>query len=338
MRFLTGDRVLGASAALALSLAASGALAQPSSEGGTFSFTIENDVIADSDQDYTNGVRIDYIGPRGELQAVGRWTRDLLEPQIGEADWYMVYALGQNMFTPSDITDPNPPRNERPYAGFLYGSVGVVADTGSRLHTFALDLGVIGPLSGAEQTQKFVHDIGGFSKPVGWDQQLENEPAFRLIYEQKRRALFDITTPLPFFDLQTDVLPHVNFALGNVDTSAALGFTVRLGDELWDDYGPPRVRPAVGGPGFFSDGDLFSWYLFAGAEGRAVARNIFLEGNTFDQRDGVTINRFVADMQLGAAVRLGPVEMSYTHVMRTEEYAAQDGFAEFGSFNIRTKF
>ena len=99
-----------------------------------------------------------------------------------------------------------------------------------------------------------------------------------------------------------------------------------------------RVRPAVGGPGFFKSQDAFSWYLFAGAEGRAVGRNLFLEGNTFDQRDGVTINRLVADFQLGAAVRVGPVEMSYTHVLRTEEYAAQDGFAEFGSINIRTAF
>ena len=83
---------------------------------------------------------------------------------------------------------------------------------------------------------------------------------------------------------------------------------------------------------------MASWYIFAGAEGRAVGRNLFLEGNTFDQRDGVTVHHFVADVQVGAAVRLGPVEVAYTHVLRTEEYAAQDGPAEFGSINLRTQF
>lgn len=315
------------------------ASADPYEFGGTFSFTLENDLFAGGDQDYTSGVRISYISQKGDLQRVGRWARDELTPLIGDADWYMIYALGQNMFTPSDIEDPNPPSNERPYAGFLYGSVGVVADTGTDLHTFALDLGVVGPASLAEPVQKYIHEIGNYAKPVGWDQQLENEPAFRLIYEYKQRALFDLAAPLPFFELQADVLPHANFALGTVDTSAALGFTLRLGEELADDYGPPRVRPAVGGPGFFSDGgDLASWYIFAGVEGRAVGRNLFLEGNTFDQRDGVTVHRFVADAQFGAAVRIGSVEMAYTHVLRTEEYAAQDGFAEFGSINIRTNF
>ena len=336
-----------ATAALAmLALSASGAWAsgpfdEPTDEAetGTFSITLENDIFADTDQDYTNGVRFSYITPKNDLNLAGRWARDQIEPLIGQADWYMIYALGQNMFTPSDIEDSTPHANERPYAGFLYGSVGVVADTGRQLHTFALDVGVVGPASLAEQSQKLVHEIGNFAKPVGWDLQLENEPAFRLIYEQKRRALANLVAPLPFVELQADVLPHATFSLGTVDTSAAVGLTVRFGEELADDYGPPRVRPAVGGPGFFSDnGDWVSWYVFAGAEARAVGRNLFLEGNTFDQIDGVTVHRFVADLQAGAAVRLGSVELAYTHVLRTEEYAAQDGPAEFGSINIRTKF
>ena len=59
---------------------------------------------------------------------------------------------------------------------------------------------------------------------------------------------------------------------------------IRLGRNLRVDYGPPHVdlntgsdyidpdRADVGGVGF---------YAFAGAEGRAIARNIFLDGNSF---------------------------------------------------------
>ena len=66
--------------------------------------------------------------------------------------------------------------------------------------------------------------------------------------------------------------------------------------------------------------------------------NIFIEGNTFGGVDGVEPNRFVADIQAGIAVQLGRVELSYTQVLRTEEYAGQDGMSLFGSVNLRTRF
>src|SRR3546814_6465678 len=68
------------------------------------------------------------------------------------------YAFGQSMFTPNDITDRNPPRDERPYAGWLYGSIGIVSDTGSRLDNLQLTLAIVGPYSGAKDTQKYVHE------------------------------------------------------------------------------------------------------------------------------------------------------------------------------------
>ncbi|MEM9724050.1 MAG: lipid A deacylase LpxR family protein [Pseudomonadota bacterium] len=307
----------------------------PISEGGALSVTVENDLVADTDRDYTSGVRLDYITPRNQLSPFGDVAKRQLNPWLKAEDWYEIYAVGQTIFTPTDISAP-PARGDRPYAGFLYGSFGVAADSGDQLNTVVLDVGVVGPLSGAEQTQKYVHDIIDAAKPVGWDLQLENEPAFRVLYEHKRRAFLDLS--LPFFDLGVDMLPHANVSLGTLDISAGAGVTLRLGAGLLDDYGPPRVRPAVGAPGFFSTNRFFRWYLFAGAEGRAVGRNLLLEGNTFGGRDGVTINPFVGDFQVGAAAGLGAVELSYTHVLRTEEYAAQPGFAEFGSFNIRTKF
>ncbi len=305
-------------------------------EGGFFSITVENDIFSGTDRDYTNGLRLDYISEKNDLTAAGRYARRNLSWLSDAKDWYEVYALGQNMFTPSDITDPTPAHGQRPYAGFLYGSFGVSADRGDRLDTMAIDLGVVGDPSLAERSQKVVHDIIDADKPVGWDQQLEEEPGFRLLYERKYRYGYQL--PFSVLGFGFDAAPHANVALGTIDTSAGMGLTVRFGQHLSDDYGPPRVRPAVAGPGFFNGDRLFSWYLFAGAEGRVTGRNIFLEGNTFGGVDGVTINRFGADLQLGAAVQLGPVEMSYTHVLRTEEYAAQDRFGGFGSVNIRADF
>ena len=42
------------------------------------------------------------------------------------------YAIGQSIFTPSDLSNPNPPPTARPYAGFLYGAFRLVGDSGTQ--------------------------------------------------------------------------------------------------------------------------------------------------------------------------------------------------------------
>src|SRR3546814_17784538 len=104
-------------------------------------------------------------------------------------------------------------------------------------------------------------------------------------------------------NLGVDVTPHLGAALGNVYTYGAGGLTLRFGEDLPDDYGPPRIRPALPGSDYFRPTDDFGWYFFAGAEGRIVARNIFLDGNTFKDSHSVDKRPLVADLQAGLADR-----------------------------------
>jgi hypothetical protein len=325
-------------AAVAAAFGAHGALAQEGpgpAPSGFFSFTFENDIVAGTDRDYTNGVRASYTSTRNELPLWGRAARRNLGWMSDADDWYVAYAVGQNIFTPPNISDPTPPPDERPYAGFLYVSAAIIADRGDRLDTIALDLGVVGPASLARQTQSIVHNLVGSPDPKGWDFQLRNEPGVRLLYERKER--FGATLPLGLLGLEADAIPNFSLALGNVDTSAAAGLTVRLGDKLRDDYGPPRIQPAIAGPGFFG-GDGFGWQLFASAEARAVGRNIFLEGNTFRDSRSVEPRRLVGTFSAGVGLQWNDVELTYTQTLRTSEYDGQGAPAVFGSITLNYRF
>lgn len=306
------------------------------SEGGTYSFTFENDIFGGDDKNYTNGVRLDYVSPRNDLPFWARFARRNLRWLTDADEWYATYGLGQNIYTPADISRRDPDPDDRPYAGFAYGSIGIAADRGDRLDTIALDLGVVGRAAQADPVQSFVHGLIGADDPKGWDSQLRNEPAFRLLYERKYRVLYDFD--LALLDLEVDAAPNFSVALGNVDTSAGAGMTVRIGDRLRDNYGPPRVRPAVASPGFFDPTGGFGWYLFAGAEARLVGRNIFIEGNTFKDSPGVEPERLIGDLQAGIALQYGRMELTYTHVLRSPEFKGQDDFTQFGSVNLRVKF
>ena len=310
----------------------------------TYSITWENDIFAGTDSDYTNGVRLSYLTPCNTHFLIDGWARHMLSHFYGTAaSWYGVYSLGQNIYTPEDIEDRNPGEGSRPYAGFLYGSVGVVIDRRAgpwrkfdRLDTIALDLGIVGNASNAEHTQKVVHEIINDRKPMGWDDQLEDEIGVRLLFERKWRYMAD--APMPFLPFEADVIPHIGLALGNVDTSAAGGVMLRFGDGLRHDYGPPRVRPGLAGPGFLNGDQEIGWNVFVGGEVRAVGRDIFLEGNTVKDSASVDPFPFYSDVQGGMAVQVGRAEMSFTYVLRSPQYEAQSGWAQFGSVNVRSQF
>jgi len=306
--------------------------------GSILSITFENDVFANTDRDYTNGIRVGYLTPANTPDAVlGLAKRNLGFLFDTGANWYLNLAAGQNLYTPADISLPVPPGNDRPYAAFLYGSVGLIVASERRLEALALDIGVVGPSALGEETQSFVHEVLGVQDPKGWDFQLRDEIGVRLLYERKWRFdLFDVDG-LP---LKVDAIPSASFALGNVDTSAALGATFRVGDRLSDTFGLPRIRPAIGGPGFFDKSGGLGWYIFAGAEARAVGYTMFVEGNFFrDGGPGLEPERLVGDGQLGAVLQFGRWELSYTHVFRSAEYEGQDDdVTQFGSLNLRVQF
>ena len=163
---------------------------------GTWSVTFENDIFGDEDRDYTNGVRLDYVTPRNNLSAAGRLAKRGLYGWFSDAsDWYGLYTLGQNIYTPSDISLKTPPKTDRPYAGFLYLGAGVAADRGDRLDTLSVEIGIVGPSSLAEESQTIVHEIIGAQEPRGWHNQLDDELGLRLLYERKWKFSADVPVP-----------------------------------------------------------------------------------------------------------------------------------------------
>jgi hypothetical protein len=303
-------------------------------ETGTLSLVLENDLFYGTDEHYTNGIRISWLsGPKDTpdwaLHAARRFP---LFPEGGAVR--TSYAAGQNMYTPRDIKLERPPLDDRPYAGWLYGSVGLIAETGRRLDVLDLTLGVVGPASRAEQSQKLIHEITGSAEPRGWDTQLKNEPGIVLTYQ--RSWLGFVSESVSGFAL--DVTPHAGAAVGNVFTYANGGLTLRFGEDLPRDYGAPRIQPSLPGSGFFIPREEFGWYLFAGIEGRIVARNIFLDGNTFTDGRGVNKEPLVGDLQFGLAVIWRKTRFSYTHVLRSREFAGEGKGDDFGAFSLSVRF
>jgi lipid A 3-O-deacylase len=326
--------------ALATASVAATARAQSTPDSrGTLSLMIENDLFGSgTDRHFTHGTKISYTTREHQpseddpIALVARLVPFWPDGARARA----TYALGQNIYTPDDITDPNPRPDDRPYAGWLYLSGGFIAVSpdARRSDAVVLELGVVGPASLAEETQTNWHDWFDFQDPKGWDHQLENEPGFVLMYEHTRAVWRDTLTG----GLSADFVPNVGFALGNVSTYLSGGATIRLGGDLTADLGPPRIRPSLPGSSYIKGDQSFNWYTFASVGGRLVGRNIFLDGNTFTDSQSVEKKPFVADLQAGLAMMWADWRLTYTYVLRSKEFETQDRIDKFGAISLSYRF
>lgn len=327
--------VRGALAAALLVVVSGPAWAAP--DGWAMNLTVENDLFGSGlDRHYTNGMLFTAFSPKGDIPDFVHDKASWLSPFKTKSDSRWSWGIGQNMFTPEDISVKERQNHTRPYAGWLYGSLGMVNEDGRHLSSVEANFGMVGPASLARQTQTIWHKLISSPRPQGWANQLENEPGLVLSYEYKYRNIKPIDS---LFGYGVDLTPHVGGSVGNVYTYGATGVTFRFGNDLPGDYGPPRIRPSLGGSGFFTPNDKFDWYLFVGAEGRAIARNIFLDGNTFSGSQRVNKKYLVGDAQAGIAfMALEKMRMSFSWVYRTREFDHQGDPDVFGAFNLSYAF
>jgi hypothetical protein len=228
----------------------------------------------------------------------------------------------------------NPPRSERPYAGFLYLGVGFVTDNDREQQQLELQLGMVGPASLADRTQIWFHGLINARRPRGWQTQLKNEPGLILTYERSWRGW----TSGRLFGLGLDLSPHLGGAIGNIYDYFNAGAALRLGLNLPDDFGPPRIDPSLPGSSFHEPSDRFSAYLFAGIDGRVIGRNLFLDGNSFVSSRHVAKNPLVGDLEFGWVLAYRRWRVAFTHVFRTKEYHTQPGVDQFGSVSLSYTF
>ena len=163
---------------------------------------------------------------------------------------------------------------------------------------------------------------------------MKDEPGVNLTFERAWRSPL-LSTPR-IIGLSTDFIPYGTLALGNVSTYAGVGATFRIGMSLPDDFGPTGIYPNDGGSDWFesSSPGSFDWYLFAGGNVRAVGRNIFLDGNTFQDSLSVDKKPVVADLKVGAVAVFWDTRVSLTNVYRTKEFYGQKKVDQFGSLAV----
>ena len=324
----------------------------PAANAGDFLFQWDNDKIADTDRHYTNGMRIGYVPD--EMWAPFQSSTDFLVQWLGHGGFSGSSAdqradgwvFGQDMYTPEDVLAYIPDPNDRPYAGWTYFGLTSLAQSNNDIFsmdqqdTLEVDIGIVGPEARAGETQNWFHRLINVAESNGWNSQIGTEPGLLITRTIKLRSKsWDEWND---WGLGIDAIPHATGQLGNIKIGASAGATFRFGQNLSEDFGPiygtfaiPRQAPKS-----------YVWAIYAGAEGRAVGRDIFLDGNTFKDSPDVDRNPFVLETRAGIMGHLPFAEgwgikgarVDISHVIRSREFRTQDKIDRYGSLKLILNF
>lgn len=246
---------------------------------GRWGLDIDNDslLLKKDDGLYTSGYRLQ------------RSYHLIQDQQQTTYRWY----LAQDLYTASDIKWPAAaiPKNERPYAGWLY--LGWQREhylASGAAFKLGLELGCMGPCAGGEWSQTKLHQLIHQPLPRGWSTQVEQTYAAQLNLELASDRL------RPMADLE--LAPSVKLRTGRIftDLSAAL---------LWR-YGKLNLLP-----------DQPAKYWFARTELRMVGRNATIENSRLEP--DLQAKAGVAEAELGYFWQAQDYGMSLSLIRRSSE-------------------
>ncbi len=310
-------------------------------EADTLIFYLENDSVFNTDRYYTNGIKFSWVSrdlSKYRDIVTWPWLTQWIErlPLINDPEDQRTVSVsfGQSMYTPEDKERTDLITDDRPYAGVTYLGFGLHSRNQRTMDTLELDIGIVGRHSYAEDVQTEFHKWIGANVANGWEHQLHDEPIVNLYYERKWKAL-QLRSSGGF---GFDCIPHAGISLGNAYTGTNLGGQVRFGWNIPNDFGTYLIRPGSDSSPPLDDTDprflrLFhriGIHFFFGVDGKAVARDILLDGNTFRDSHSVDKEPFVADFIGGVGVIIHRVKITYSHVYRTKEFETQKDEQHFG--------
>ncbi|MEJ8569318.1 lipid A deacylase LpxR family protein [Elongatibacter sediminis] len=308
-----------------------------------FTLTVENDKFTGSDNNYTNGVGLSWssgdIASYEEGSLPRRWAElwDFL-PRVANEDFrtYASWTLGQEMYSPDDITLANPPLDDQPYAGVLFVDNTFHVRRNRWGHTWNVRLGVVGPASQADNIQTWVHDLIDTDEPRGWDTQLPNELLLNLDYS----AGYVWRTGEVGKSFTWRLIPNGSVSLGNYFTGVSAGLHAEIGWNLSDALGMSTLRHGISTATTIGAGPQDHWSIsfFAGGTAFGIAHYLPLDGTLFRDSRSVDSKKLVGLITAGMSIRRGPFVLSLAQTYFSKSFETEREGAEFGSLSLSWYF
>ena len=228
----------------------------------------DNDAHFKTDYYYTQGIRAEYIAPVFERNL---FTRLLLK--LPDSQQRTGLVLVNDAFTPQKLEPTEIQRGDRPFAGYFYAGLSQRSHKPQTdlLLVSELDLGVIGPWSGAEPFQTKLHTWLGDPLPHGWKNQIALDLVLNYNLKLEKRLLEKQNLAGLYFTAQARAGTLYD------DLSGGLVFCIGAADAFRSNsYAPAKMVGKMH--------QKLRPYAFVSAEEKLVLYNATLQGGLLNEK------------------------------------------------------
>ncbi|MCG8337452.1 MAG: lipid A deacylase LpxR family protein [Proteobacteria bacterium] len=210
-----------------------------------WSISTQNDIVMGTDERYTSGISLDWMSEvlsDQDLEDSDSLYVDFVVSAISllplvtiEAEYVTVgFGIAQDIYTPHDTRNKELIEDDIPYAGHLYTKYSLFEWRENEVEETYFAIGVVGPSSGAECTQKAFHRLVENDEPQGWEHQLPDYPTFGIGYNNA----FNLWHQYYKSGMHSDWIPSYGLELGNFMTGVFGGLSFRFGDNYPTNQAP----------------------------------------------------------------------------------------------------
>lgn len=273
---------------------------------GGMTFKVENDYFTSSDDNYTHGTELGwYVEDDGDTDRL----------RLG-------YGIHQLIYTPRNIDMSEDQPGERPWCGMITGYRETWYKRGEEIIRNRLEVGVLGPAARSDQTQAWFHEIINDQEPMGWDNQMPNEPVLNLYHD--RHHLLWTQDIIEGFSMGMEGIYGGTLGTTFINMRSGLGF--KCGYNV-----PPYSFP--GGIDPKGEGSKFFTYVMGELTGMLVFHNATIGDSFFRDREDKEreVERVVGEYRYGGVVGYGDCSLAFILCRRSEEFKDQpDGGMDWG--------
>lgn len=309
----------------------------------TLAVTIENDVVSGSDNNYTNGVGVSILTGRLSCGDTQGFLDDWVEfwsflPALGDEDCsiYASWTLGHEIYTPNEISDPDPQPDDQPWAGILFLDSTLFATTPRFTHAWNLRLGMVGPSAHADDVQDWYHELMSLPEPKGWEHQLPDELVLNVDYTLGGKWLQRELRG----DASCRIVPLGGVSLGNYFTGVSAGMYGEIGWNLSSSVGLLSIRRGVDSFAIedpVANGSS-SLSLLVGGGGFAVAHYLPLDGLLFEDSPSVDSEPLVGFLAAGLTWRNRWGTLAYLYSDFSQSFEGEIERGAFGTLTLSWTF
>ena len=289
-----------------------------------FGFRSDNDsyLAQGSDMYYTNGLFIQFRHAANQEN-----LKETLEKKIFEV------TLGQEIYNPRSGYSPNPARQDRPFAGYLYAGAAMTwYSKKERVVKLSVELGTTGQNSLAQAGQELLHNTIGFYELAGWEYQINGEATANLSaqYTSLLSRSAGKTTDLSFDG-------YVN--AGTTFNAVGAGFLFRTGriNQLFNSGATNSVIGNRSKTPSFKPRELF---FYAKPQISYVLWDGTVQGSLFNNDSPVTfdIQPIVFEQRLGLNYSSPRFTFDFGIFMRTKEVRSTAPGHQWGAISMFYRF